>query len=437
MTDTSAPSAVAVQAREPTGAAPSPAVAPPPGNPRFPLVDSLRGIAVLCVLTYHVTAISGALNRPVIGDLFPVLSNQGLTLFFAISGFLLYRPFVAARRAGRSGPSLRRYGRRRLLRIVPAYWAALTVLAIFPGIVGVFSGDGWRYYSFLQGFSSRTVVSGIPSAWSLSAEVSFYLLLPVWAILIARAHRALPSARWPRWELGLLLAVALGGVAVQVLASRLIVSSLLVTTLLGESTWFAVGMALAVLSVAAHERPRPPRGLRLIAEHPDLCWLGAIACLIGAVAVLHPGGLFNIIVSLRTRQPLARTLGSVALTGGFCVLLMAPALFGPPSGGAARRVLAWRPLLLLGLISYGVYLYHLTIAELLGESSDPAHFSASGVALAVHSNHLRTPVLWVATLAVSVAVATVSYRALELPLLRRKEPVRAPDEGPRPVPPGP
>jgi peptidoglycan/LPS O-acetylase OafA/YrhL len=249
-------------------------------------------------------------------------------------------------------------------------------------------------------------------------------------MLVARLHPLPLRVRWPRWELGLLASVALGGVVVQVLASRLVIPSLLVTTLLGESTWFAVGMALAVVSVAGHERARPHRFVRLVSEHPDLCWMGAIACLIGAAAVLHPGGLFNIIVSLRTRQPLARTLGSIVLTGGFCVLLMGPALFGPPVGGAARRVLAWRPLLYLGLISYGVYLYHLTIAELLGESSDPGHFSAPGLALAVHSAHLRTIVVWVATLGVSVAVATISYRVVELPLLRRKEPSGGP--APRP-----
>jgi peptidoglycan/LPS O-acetylase OafA/YrhL len=414
----------AAAVKEPAGAAPSPAVAPPPGSPRFPLVDSLRGIAVLCVLTYHVTAISGALNRPVIGDVFPVLSNQGLTLFFAISGFLLYRPFVAARRARRQAPTIGRYARRRILRIVPAYWVALTVLAIFPGIVGVFSGHGWRYYLFLQGFSSRTVVSGIPSAWSLSAEISFYIALPFWAILMGRVDAMAGGARWPRWELGLLGAVALAGVAVQVLASRLAVSSLLATTVLGESTWFAAGMALAVVSVATQERARPGPLVGWISAHPDLSWVGAIACLIGAVAVLHPDGLFNIIVSLRTPQPLARTLGSIALTGGFCLLMMAPALFGASAGGAARRVLSWRPLLYLGLVSYGVYLYHLTIAELLGEPADPGHFSAQGVALAAHDSHLRTAVLWLATLAVSVAVATVSYRVVELPLLRHKEPGR-------------
>ena len=120
--------------------APSPAVAPPPGNPRFPLFDSLRGLAVLAVVVYHVFVFTGALDRRVIGELVAVAGGLGPTLFFAISGFLLYRPWVAAGAAGKPRPSTSRYLRRRALRILPAYWFALTVLAIFPGIVGLFSG---------------------------------------------------------------------------------------------------------------------------------------------------------------------------------------------------------------------------------------------------------------------------------------------------------
>ena len=82
---------------------------------------------------------------------------QAPILFFAISGFLLYRPWVAAPR-----PAPRRYARRRALRILPAYWLALTLLAIFPGIVGVFTGDWWRYYLFLQLYSADTAQPGHP-----------------------------------------------------------------------------------------------------------------------------------------------------------------------------------------------------------------------------------------------------------------------------------
>src|SRR5262249_60723924 len=114
----------------------SPALTPPPGNPRFPLFDALRGVAVLGVLTFHVALYSGAINGSALGDTFGVFGYLGPLVFFAISGFLLYRPFVAARTAGRDAPSVRRYGRRRVLRIVPADWVVLTVPPRFPGLLG-------------------------------------------------------------------------------------------------------------------------------------------------------------------------------------------------------------------------------------------------------------------------------------------------------------
>jgi peptidoglycan/LPS O-acetylase OafA/YrhL len=400
----------------------SPAAAPPPGNPRFALFDSLRGIAVLCIISYHVTSITGLFNRPVIGDLFAVLGNQALILFFVISGFLLYRPYVNAHRRGRPRPDARRYFRRRALRIVPAYWMALTLLAIFPGIVGVFTGDWWRYYLFLQAYSNRTLGGGIPPAWSLTVEVSFYVMLPVWALLVRRLAGVMPSGSWLRAELSALTVPVLLGLAIQIAASRLAISSLLATTLLGECLWLALGMSLAVASVRADERVRPGLIRRFVIAHPGLCWLGALGCLAGATAVLHPGSLLNILLSLHEIQPLARTLGGIALTAGLATLLVAPAVFGEDAGGVPRRILAWRPLKLLGLISYGVYLYHLTVAEWLGERSDPGHFSASGLGIDAHVHHATTAVLFVTTLAGSVALAALSYRLVELPLLRRKEP---------------
>jgi peptidoglycan/LPS O-acetylase OafA/YrhL len=410
----------AITTHEERAAAPSPAVAPPPGNPRFALFDSLRGIAVLCIIAYHVTSITGEMNRPVIGDLFSVLGNQALIFFFVISGFLLYRPYASAHARGRPRLSTARYARRRVLRILPAYWTALTLLAVFPGIVGVFTGDWWRYYFFLQAYSDRTIGGGIPPAWSLCVEVTYYALLPLWAIGI-RALRDRLNWTWRRSELVPLALLAALGVVIQVAASRLLISHLLPTTLLGECTWLALGMTLAVIEVGVGQRQLPQRPVQVLAEHPGWCWLAAVACLIGATAVLHPGGLFNIIISLRTKQPYARTLGGIALTAGLSFFLVVPAVFGERLGGLPRRVLAWRPLAFLGLVSYGVYLYHLVVAELIGESSDPGHFSAGGWGVTANLHHLSTIVLFLLTLAGSTGLAAISYYVIELPFLRLKE----------------
>jgi len=398
--------------------APSPAVAPPPGQPRFALFESLRAIAALAIVLFHVAAITGALERGYGGDVLAMLS-RGVTVFFVISGFLLYRPFAAARASGDPLPGVRRYFRRRALRIVPAYWAALTALAIFPGLVGVFSGDWWRYYFFLQPYSARTFGGGIPVAWSLCVEVSFYLALPLWALAIRR----LPAGRGERGRLASeLVPIAFlmaAGTAVQVAAARQDISQTLAETLPGQVVWLALGMGLAVLSVALARAERPVSHARWVAAHPGACWLGAAAALAGLAAVLHPGGIFGIAQALQTQQPAPQTLAGIALTGTLAALLLAPAIFGEDAGGLPRRILAAPVLAWLGLVSYAIYLYHLPIAELLG-MSDPAHGPGLGLATKIHP--LATPALLALTLAAAVAVAAVSYYVVELPFLRRKEP---------------
>jgi peptidoglycan/LPS O-acetylase OafA/YrhL len=398
--------------------APSPALAPPPGNPRFALFDSLRGLAAMAIVAFHVASITGWLSTRVAGDVVAVLGPRSLTLFFVISGFLLYRPFVAARAKGKPLPSVRRYGRRRVLRIVPAYWVALTVLAIFPGIVGVFTEHWWRYYFFLQLYWHDTLGGGIPVAWSLCVEVTFYLALPFWAMGIRRLH----SRRGWLWdELVPLGLVALAGIVVQVLSYRLTISQTWGSSLLGQCVWIALGMALAVSSVAVERSDRETRLVRLIVERPELCWIGAAVSLAGLAAVLQPHGLAGIIEALSKEQSMGKILGGIALSGCFCALLVLPAVFGEDAGGIPRRILAAAPIAWLGMVSYGIYLYHLAVAEFIGLPKDPGHFSASGLGLAQKIHHATTPILFILTLALASVLAALSYYLIELPFLRRKE----------------
>ena len=402
--------------------APSPAVAPPPGNPRFPLFDSLRGLAVLGVVGYHVFLLTGALERRGIGDAAALAGSVGPTLFFAVSGFLLYRPWVAARAAGAPAPDTGRYFRRRALRILPAYWFALTALAIFPGVTGAFTGDWWRYYFFLQLYDSRTLGLGIPVAWTLCVEVTFYLTLPLWAAAVARTQPGRGRWAWPRGELAALALLAAAGAAVQVAAGREAIADTAAATLLGQTTWFALGMALAVVSVAAPLAEGRPRALvEAVAARPVLCWVGAVAAFAALVLVRgEAGGLFGILSALQTEQPYPKLLADVALTGLLVLLILTPAVWDTPAR-LPQRLLAAAPLAALGLISYGVFLWHLTIAELLILPEMPTHFEADGLGLTNHIPQLGTPILLVLTLAVSCAVAWVSYRFVELPFLRRKE----------------
>ena len=142
-------------------------------------MDSLRAIAALSVLTIHIALPSGLLNtdsrfREYWGRL-----DVGVAVFFLISGFLLYRPFVRARAHGQARPPTGAYAWRRALRIVPAYWLVLTVVALAFSLSYVFTGRGlWTYYGFAQIYENKTDIRGVSQAWTLCIEVTFYPSCP-------------------------------------------------------------------------------------------------------------------------------------------------------------------------------------------------------------------------------------------------------------------
>src|SRR3954469_15306078 len=108
----------------------------------FPLFDGLRALAALSVLTFHAAYFAGigvtdSPLKPYTGRL-----EVGVSVFFVISGFLLYRPFVRARLDDEPPPRTAAYAWRRFLRIVPGYWVALTVVALWLGVPGVFTASG-------------------------------------------------------------------------------------------------------------------------------------------------------------------------------------------------------------------------------------------------------------------------------------------------------
>ena len=122
-------------------------------------------------------------------------SRTGVCVFFLISGFLLYRPFVAGWwKGGRD--RIRDVRRRRLLRIVPAYWVALALVALYYG-QGVTSGNWWQFALFGQVYRSDTFSNGIGPAWTLCVEMTFYAVLPLLAFVASRVGRQVPRAEPP------------------------------------------------------------------------------------------------------------------------------------------------------------------------------------------------------------------------------------------------
>jgi peptidoglycan/LPS O-acetylase OafA/YrhL len=378
-----------------------PVVAPPPGNPRFPLMDSLRAIAALSVLVTHTGFLSGANGSTWYGPYLARL-DIGVTVFFLLSGFLLYRPFVSARFGERDRPRIPDYARRRLLRILPAYWLALTVLAFWPGLQQMWEPHDWVYYGLVQIYFPAWMAGGLLPAWSLAIEISFYAALPLIVLLMERPFMGRTRAAKIRSEVAMLALLALAAIAFRVVvraSEGTVPDSNLYFTLLGNFDWFALGMGLALASVLTAGMERRPAPVRLVERRPSLAWIVA-AVLFWAIATQ-----MGITADFPQEYTDAEWLWEHLFYGAIAFFVLLPAVFGDSLGGVPRVILRNRVLAWLGLISYGIFLWH---HPFVGEV---ATWNFGG---------WRFAGMTLATFAFAVTAATLSYYLVERPLLRFK-----------------
>jgi peptidoglycan/LPS O-acetylase OafA/YrhL len=381
--------------------------------------DGLRAIAALLVVVVHVGAASGFTFRNSLGR-YTSRGEIGVSVFFLISGFLLYRPFAAAALAGRDGPKVRSYLVRRALRIVPLYWVALIVTYLFTGWKSVHGVSGFLENAFfLQVYSRRWVFHGITQAWSLCIEVTFYLALPLWAGWMRRIDRRRGRPHDP----AAVLRRELFALAVLYVASLLfrlwVVASPTGPTQTARSwlpAWsdhFALGMALAVVGVYVSQTGTVPKVLRWLTKTgADLfCWV--IAAFLFWLVATQVGLSTDPLGVGGAGTDVAREI----LYGLFGFFLLLPAVFGTPRTGLVRRLLASHALSLIGLVSYGIYLWHqLVVRELQAHTS-------------WHVLNAPFLPLLATAIVVVIAVSTVSYLLVERPgiavghrwLLRQRE----------------
>jgi peptidoglycan/LPS O-acetylase OafA/YrhL len=234
----------------------------------------------------------------------------------------------------------------------------------------------------VQSWSSATILNGIGVAWSLSVEAMFYILLPVYALVMRRLS--------VRTELIVLVVTAVLAVVVRTLVRLQWPDAPYGNTLPGMWAWFAGGLALAVLSARD--------ALGIVRAHPYWFWGGAFALLtISAWAVGLPRTL-----------PGSYSDTSLAIEHvlylGVAVCLVAPATVRSSLPVLGSRVLAW-----LGLVSYGIFLYHQVFV---------------GAFEGLWERPLGFVVYTLAVSAATIACAALSYYLVERPILRFKEPQR-------------
>lgn len=373
-----------------------------PDHSAFPALDGLRAVAVLAVIGTHAAFWTGRYAHGTLGGLLSRL-DSGVAVFFVLSGFLLVRPWL---RQASGGPrvSVRTYVWRRGLRILPLYWLTVAIaLVAAPENRGAGAGDWLRHLALLQIYRVGWLRQGLTQTWSLCSEVAFYLVLPLIGAVAVRLCRR------RGWRSGPLLAGCAALVAVNiawlVVADRLgwaqrLTAALWLPTFL---SWFAAGMALAVVVCDVELDPRRWPRLRAAASAPGACWTVALALLVFVATPLGgPRGLGE----SDAATAITRNLAYAALAA----LLALPCVLGRASPTVA--VLANRPMRYLGRISYSMFLLHLLVLEAVMSALGNRVFNGSAAQV------------FLLTTAGTIAVSAVAYRLVERPAMRLRRLVR-------------
>jgi peptidoglycan/LPS O-acetylase OafA/YrhL len=369
---------------------------------RFPALDGCRALAAVGVLITHVSLLSGFSNRSTTIGPYLARMDVGVSVFFVLSGFLLYRPFVAARFAGEPAGDVGAYARRRLMRILPAYWVALTVVGFVlkaPGFVEPHSIVS--HYLLLQIYDSTQLIGGpIQQAWSLATEVAFYVFVPFWAWVMSRRKRG--ATHQLRLEVialvALFIASALGNLG-------LIKIGVDDSTFAQLGTWlpfrigdFIPGMLLAVASAwVSHNKIRLAPWLR----SPQLAlgsWLAALAVFWFVSTQL---GLPMFPIFTPTQAYVVRVLYLL-----FAALLVIPAVLARSEKGfvattAANPIAIW-----VGLVSYGIYIWHEAWQDIYLRITDQPALNTSFVKMLAFTSVL------------TLISATLSWYLIERPAIR-------------------
>ncbi|MDL9946613.1 acyltransferase [Gordonia sp. ABSL11-1] len=378
----------------------------------------MRALAAIGVLTTHVAFQTRAVELPVLG---PVLGRLDLAvaLFFGLSGFLLWRPWVAAAHGAAPTPSVRRYLTHRFVRIWPAYLVVVVlVLTLLPDAKNADLTVWAANLTLTQVFVPLSLTAGLTQMWSLSVEVAFYALLPVigWALLRLRVDRRIDHRVDHRvggptsadesgraaWRIPALVALGVVSLGWAWVAMVLPVAAGVEPKnwVFGHLPWFVAGLVLAELVGAIELDDHRPvaRWVRVVARvGAHRVWMGIALVSAYALACTPLAGPTGLGALAPWQFAVKMVLGAIC---GFA--LLAPLVL------SARpfRVLTSRVMLALGRWSYGIFIWHLAVLAVV--------FPLFGI-LPFNGDFL---VVWAITLGLTTGVSAASYAFIEEPARR-------------------
>ncbi len=361
----------------------------------LPAVEGMRACAAMGVVVTHVAFQTGH-SSGAAGRLFGRF-DLAVAVFFALSGFLLWRGHAAAARGLGSRPRTGHYLRSRAVRIMPAYVVAVVVILTLLPDADHASPTVWlANLTLTQIYVPLTLTGGLTQMWSLSVEVSFYLALPILALL---ARRLPVRARVPAIAALAALSWAWGWVPLHGASG--------INPLNWPPaffSWFAAGMLLAEWVNSGIGLPH-----RLARHRVVMAVVAVLAYLVAASPLAGPEGL---VPGTAAQFAVKTAAGSVV-----AFALVAPLVLDRVD--TPHRVLGSTAMVTLGRWSYGLFIWHLAALAMVFPVLGTFPFTG------------RMPSVLALTLIFGWAIAAVSYGLVESPCreaLRRWEKRHEPAE---------
>ena len=377
---------------------------------RLPALDGARALFVLVVASFHIWQQSWLTPYLTIGNwsqsLDPLLRSgyMWVDAMLLLSGFLLYLPYAEANEGGKPLPSIGKFYKRRILRIVPSYYLCVLIMLVFVALPkGSYndpngSFNAWRMWRDLLAHATFTHTlfpfsyTGSPlngSLWTLGVEMQFYLIFP----FLGRAFR-----RWPIATYLALLAVAFG---YREWVKTMPDSTLLFNQLPAQLDAYANGLLAAGIYSALKRRMKQDRWTAALFT---ALWL--MACW-GIWQLVRGQASSNGYENIRLGQMDRRFLMS-----GFCALFMLGLLFGCRF---LRLIFGNRVTAFLSAVSFQFYMYHQVFAVQLKEWKIPASMTENPWMSGEYSWQVLYTVLCFAG---ALAIATLATYAFERPIAR-------------------
>src|SRR5579864_6088350 len=166
------------------------------------VLDGVRGVAVLMVIVFHINRLTGdnlwSRTAYPLASSISTAGGTGVTLFFVLSGFLLFMPFAKALLYKTRWPLARVFYLRRALRIIPAYYVSLFLIILFSYPEYLHRDhlkDLFLFATFFMDSTRATFRQINGPFWTLATEWQFYMLLPLICLAIALIVSRVPVQR--------------------------------------------------------------------------------------------------------------------------------------------------------------------------------------------------------------------------------------------------